>query len=83
VSLLEGADTLEQRRSLAMNSFAKPIQLDAAKCIVILARLRQSGQLTVSAIVGEFAEVDRPQVLRGPVWLAKMEAVRIAPPSAA
>jgi glycosyltransferase involved in cell wall biosynthesis len=83
VSLLEGADTLESRRNLAMNSFAKPIQLDAAKCAAILARLRQSGQITVSAIVEEFAEVDRPQVLRGLVWLAKMEAVRIVPPSAA
>jgi starch synthase len=81
VSLLDGANTLEQRRNLAMNSFAKPMQPDEATCATILDKLRQSGPLIVSALVGEFPAGDRLALTRGLVWLAKMEAVRIVPPA--
>jgi glycosyltransferase involved in cell wall biosynthesis len=80
VSLMDGANAVEQRRNLAMNSFATFIQPDSATCAAILGRLGQAGALTVQALVSELAVNDRVAVTRGLVWLAKMEAVRIVPP---
>jgi len=81
VTLLEGAASLEQRRCLAMNTFAKSVQLNEADGAVVLEFLRQSGPQKVSTVVELFAVAKQPVVMRGLVWLAKMEAVRITPPS--
>ncbi len=82
VTLLDGESTLEMRRNLTMNSFAKSVHLPEADCAIILELLRQSGPLIVSAVVERFPASKRAVVTRGLVWLAKMEAVRITPPLA-
>lgn len=80
VALAEGVATLELRRALAMNTFAKSVQLNEADCAMVLDFLRQSGPQKASALVERFAVAKRPFVMRGLVWLAKMEAVWITPP---
>jgi glycosyltransferase involved in cell wall biosynthesis len=83
VTLLDGAASLDARRSLAMNAFAAHVQPGATECAVVIDYLRQTGPQTVSAIAGLFTAQQRPGIARGLVWLAKMEAVRITPPVSA
>jgi glycosyltransferase involved in cell wall biosynthesis len=80
VELWDGDEVLDVRRGLALNSFAQSLQLDAAECKVILSLLRMYGPQTVDRIGRQFPGIARFQIMRGLVWLAKMEAVRITPP---
>lgn len=79
VTLLASAADLERNRNLALNSFAKSVQLSDADCMAIFDLLRQSGPIPVRMILDSFAAIKRPAVMRGLVWLAKMESVNITP----
>lgn len=81
VALLPGASTLEARRNLAMNIFAQSLHPGQADCAAIIDLLEQAGPQTVSAVAGIFPAQQRSAILRGLVWLAKMEAVHITPPA--
>jgi hypothetical protein len=70
---------LNIRRQLAMNTFATAIQLENAECELILDLLSHTETLTVNAIASKFPPDRRQSIIRGIVWLAKMEAVRITP----
>jgi starch synthase len=81
VALLEGAKFLEARRNLALNAFAKSMQPNAADCAAIIGFLAQAtGPQTVNAISNLFSAPQRPFIMRGLVWMAKMEAIRITSP---
>jgi hypothetical protein len=82
VTLLPESSSLEARRNLAMNAFAKSVQPSEAECLVIFELLQKAGPQTATAITNLFPLQQRPSMLRGLVWLAKMEAVRITPPDA-
>jgi hypothetical protein len=83
VELLDGAASLDARRDLAINSFARDLQPNAADCAAILDTLRRSGPQPASAIIQGFPASQRVSIARGLVWLAKMEAVRITAPARA
>ena len=80
VALLDGASGLDQRRNLALNSFAAALQPNAEECAAIIGLLKQNGPQTAGAIMQKFAPQQRNHIARGLVWLAKMEAVRITAP---
>lgn len=80
VTLLDGAMSLKSRRNLAMNTFAKHVQINEADCATIIAFLHKEGPQTVKAIARQFPSAQQTFIVRGLVWLAKMEAVRIMPP---
>ncbi|PRC90843.1 glycosyltransferase family 4 protein [Solimicrobium silvestre] len=77
VSLRDEAAQLSSRRHMAMNSFAQRVQLSAEECEMIFTRLKQHGTQTVSEVIACFKIERRPYIVRGLVWLAKMEAVHI------
>jgi hypothetical protein len=79
VTLRDDAQHLSQRRQLAMNSFAHSVQLSDAESAEIFNLLKERRTQTVAELVSYFKPERRPYVVRGLVWLAKMEAVLIVP----
>jgi starch synthase len=79
VTLIDGAASLEVRRNLAMNNFAKRVQLNTSDCESIINSLKTAGPQSVNAIVTLFPSDQQAFIARGLAWLAKMEAVRITP----
>ena len=77
VSLMDGADHLSVRRNLMMNSFAHSVHLPENECTAIIQFLQERGTQTVGEIITGFKPERRSIVVRGLVWLAKMEAVKI------
>jgi starch synthase len=77
VTLIDAAASLEIRRNLAMNTFAKRVQINEADCAIVIAFLKKEGPQTVNSIVKQFPSAQQPFITRGLVWLAKMEAVHI------
>jgi starch synthase len=77
VTLREEAAHFPQRRNLMMNSFAQYVQLSDDDCFSIFKLLNDSGTSTVAEIIARFQPERRPHIVRGLVWLAKMDAVHI------
>ncbi len=80
VALCQGEEVLDTRRTLALNAFAQPLQLATEDCAAILNLLRSHGPQTVGRIGQQFPSIANLQIMRGLVWLAKMEAIRITLP---
>jgi glycosyltransferase involved in cell wall biosynthesis len=83
VTLLAGARLLEAHRALALNSFAAAIQPTAEDCATIAEFLRLNGPQKAGVIAGQFPVEQRLRVVRGLVWMAKMDAIRIDAPGGA
>lgn len=72
---------LAARSKLGMNAFAKLVHLGEAECSSILALLTQRSPLTVREILSAFPLPQQQNIARGLVWMAKMEAIHIIPPT--
>lgn len=77
VSLLSTITQLRFRRDLSLNSFGNRVQLPDDECEKIFKILQTEGSQTVNKLVDGFNTVRRPYIIRGLVWLAKMEMVHI------
>lgn len=80
VTLLDTAHALESRRALTLNSFAASLQPNAEDIAAIVEILKSLGPQSAASVAQHFPKERHAQVLRGLVWLAKMEAVRIDVP---
>lgn len=69
--------TLQFRRGLAMNQFAKAQQLSNTQCHSLLSLLSDFRPHSVQELEMHFPIQQRAAVRRGLVWLAKMEIVRL------
>jgi hypothetical protein len=77
ISLLDSANQLAARRDLMMNSFAHSVQLPDEDYAAIIQFLHERGTQTVREIIAQFKPERRSLIVRGLVWLVKMEAVMI------
>ncbi|HEX7643772.1 MAG TPA: glycosyltransferase family 4 protein [Burkholderiaceae bacterium] len=78
VKLRPEASKLEQRRNLALNSFAKSLQPSTEDCAALFRLLSERGPQSVSNVAQAFPDMPAWQLQRHLSWLAKMEAVSIS-----
>lgn len=78
--LLRSGGRHNNRRSLALYTFAQSMQLTAEECEAILTLLKSNGPQKVEQIGKQFPGIANLRRMRGLVWLAKMEVVRITLP---
>jgi glycosyltransferase involved in cell wall biosynthesis len=78
VTLNADMKLLRERRQLTLNSFATYVQLNDEECKTIIDTLRREGPQVVGALTNQFELNRRPHIVRGLVWLAKMEIIFIS-----
>lgn len=72
---------LNERRKLAMNHFADAIHPKESVCDFLIQALAEMGPCSVGMLLTHFPAEERMNMIRELVWLAKMEVVRITPPT--
>jgi len=78
VALREEAATLEQRRNLTLNVFAKNLQMGPEDCAKLFRHLAEHGPQRVADVAKLYPGMPGWQFERALVWLAKMEAVSLS-----
>ncbi|HYD69445.1 glycosyltransferase family 4 protein [Azospirillum sp.] len=83
VEPVAGADAavLAERRALGIVKYAAYVFPSEAECEAVLAHLGRSGPTPVSELLALIPAPRRAAVMRGLVWMAKMDVVRLRPPA--
>jgi starch synthase len=68
---------LAERSALHMLNYAGPLLPDARTSAKAVDWLRQNGSATVAELLAQFDAGERPRLLRGLTWLAKLGVLRI------